>query len=91
MRCSAASLAGARPGTCRNLVIDQAAPRPAPVERVGAGVEFVRTGTQYLMTAMDVGEVAADHNEFAFDRRFRDEPEEATRARAADLIAIGLR
>jgi len=27
----------------------------------------------------------------AFDRRFRDEPEEATRARAADLIAIGLR
>ena len=54
-------------------------------------MEFVRTGTQYLMTAMDVGEVAADHNEFAFDRRFRDEPEEATRARAADLIAIGLR
>jgi hypothetical protein len=51
-------------------------------------VEFVRTGTQYLMTAMDVDGATADHNQFAFDRRFRDAPEEATQARAADLIAI---
>jgi hypothetical protein len=53
-------------------------------------VEFVRTWTQYLMTAFEVGGATADHNQFAFDRRFRDAPEEATQARAADLIAIEL-